>query len=94
MPEYGYMGRPKKSIRTTQDHSGPPCDQIPYNIHRKLLHICHTLEDIQKKWDIPEFFHSGSVDRIAGRTYVLPHRNTTKERNDEHDQDTQGFNVP
>ena len=94
MPEYGYMGHPMKSLRTPQNTSEPQRNQTPYNIHRKLLHICHTLGDIQKKWDIPEFFYSGGVDRIAGRTYVLPHRNTTKERNDEHDQDTQGFNVP
>jgi hypothetical protein len=61
MPEYGYLGHPMKSLRTPQDHlrttSGPPQDhhatRYLIDTHRKLLHNCHTLRDIQKKWDIP-----------------------------------------
>ena len=49
-----------KILRTTQDHlrttSEPQRNQTPYNIHRKLLHICHTLGDIQKKMGYPKNF--------------------------------------
>jgi hypothetical protein len=79
MPECGYMGHPMKSSGPPQDHlrttSEPPCDQIPYTYAGKLLHICHTLGDIQKKWDIPEF----SLDILRTYPYVLIINNETED---------------
>ena len=95
MPECEYMGHPMKSSGPPQNHLRTTMRPDTLYIRRENCCIIVTLWGIfRKKWDIPEFFYSGGVDSIGRYTYVLVHRNTTKERNDEQDQDTQGFNDP